>query len=322
MKQFLFCTVLLFSAFSQAQKSVFLTLSHKLGDNPFSFNQNTSNDIGHNYEFTRVDYYISGIKIIHDGGQSLILNTDKHLLIKAGTHSVNHLGDFDVENVEGITFSIGVHPSLNNEDPALQPSGTPLAFQSPSMHWGWASGYFFACLEGKCGTTLPLFFQLHGLWNQNYFEQTIAVQGSENDQNQIFIHLDADYNEALRGINLNACPTQHGTNQDDLTVLENFRDHVFSAGDGSLLNIASNYPKQSFSFYPNPVKNELNIQIENFDASKLVVQIVDLSGRILKSHKAHSENTNIALGEFNSGIYFVQILYGHETILNQKIAKE
>ncbi|MBK7304311.1 MAG: hypothetical protein IPI90_13940 [Saprospiraceae bacterium] len=28
---------------------------------------------------------------------------------------------------------------------------SPLAFQDPSMHWGWTSGYRFIALEGMIG---------------------------------------------------------------------------------------------------------------------------------------------------------------------------
>ena len=259
---FISLTICVFAIF--AQKDVYLTVSHKLADNPLVYNQTATNNLGHDYQLTRIDYYISSIKIIHDGEQEVVLPDSLHFLVKGSENSVNYLGNFDIQTIENIVFSVGVHPSLNNADPALQPAGSPLAFQSPTMHWGWASGYFFICLEGLCGvnSTLSLPIQLHALWNANYFEQSHEVGALENEAGDLFIHLDADYNEALRGININACPIFHGANEADLTVLNNFRDYVFSAGDGSLLHIISEEQKHHFTVFPNPVSDKLHLEAQ------------------------------------------------------------
>lgn len=314
--------LLMFSEKLFAQKPVYLTITHKLGDLPFSFNMPVVNDLGHSYELTRVDYYISGIQIIHDGGQVIAIDTNKHLLIKANSHSVNYLGVHDLENIEGIVFSIGVHPSLNNEDPALQDAGSPLYFQNPTMHWGWASGYFFACLEGKCGTTLPLSFQLHGLWNQNYFEQSIPLSGVESLDGSMYIHLDADYNEALRNVNLNACPTQHGTNQEDLKVLENFRDFVFSAGDGSLLGVDKLIPNPEILCFPNPAKELVHIRVNNLVDTAISVNLVDVLGREILTKTLTTEFGSISLESVPAGVYFLQIVLSGKLIESRKLVKE
>ncbi|HAD34420.1 MAG TPA: hypothetical protein DCF44_07965, partial [Chitinophagaceae bacterium] len=70
MKKFIypFITICLLSLNVFGQKDVFLTITHKLGANPFAFNKNAQNKLGQSFQITRVDYYISGLIIVHDVG--------------------------------------------------------------------------------------------------------------------------------------------------------------------------------------------------------------------------------------------------------------
>lgn len=319
----LFPLFILFFSFGSffAQKNVFLTISHKSGDQALSYNQGYTNNFGFNYELTRVDYYVSSIKIIHDGGQVLALDNDTHILVRGSVNSVTDLGVFDVNQVEGITFSIGVHPSLNNADPSLQDPGAPLYFQSPSMHWGWSPGYFFVCLEGRCVSTFTINMQMHGLWNENYFEQTLAVQGVDGSNNDVYIHLDADYNKAMQSIDLQDCPITHGENREDLQVLENFRDHVFSAGNGALVNLESS-ALPTLELYPNPVAESLQISVKNLGSLSSELTILDVCGKVLKTIKLQDGLTSYSMNEFTSGIYFAQITRGGILVSNQKFLKQ
>ncbi|MBK9637722.1 MAG: hypothetical protein IPO63_07830 [Bacteroidetes bacterium] len=54
---------------TKAQQNVFLTITNKLGNTPFAFNQVAQNNLLQDFKITRMDYYISSIIIIHDGGQ-------------------------------------------------------------------------------------------------------------------------------------------------------------------------------------------------------------------------------------------------------------
>jgi hypothetical protein len=304
-----------FSSF--AQKDVYLTISHKIGELPFAFNQEHTNNLGQTFTITRMDYYISSIKIIHDGGQVIALDNSKHILVKASANIVDYLGQFDVNEVEAITFSVGVHPSLNNADPALQDPGSPLYFQTPTMHWGWTSGYFFACIEGIAGVNFVSVYQLHGLWNGNYFEQTVEVVGVENETNQLFLHLNADYKEALRDVNVVSVPQHHGSDLEDLKMLQNFRDYVFSAGTGELLSLDKK-EFVDFQVYPNPTNGILSISCKgNFDPQS-TVYFYDGAGTLIKSVSV-TENMIVDLSDVASGIYYLFIESKRAILLQQKV---
>lgn len=305
MKAILFTTALLLNVlYGQAQKNVRLSINHKLASAAFAFNQTSSNSLSQDFRFTRASYYISGIKIIHDGGQ--ILPVNKYLLVKSNQLVNELLGSFSVTNVEGITLCIGVDGSVNNADPTLQPSGSPLALQNPSMHWGWASGYIFAALEGVSGTSFNTAFELHGLGNSNYFSQTINTAGVDDGNNTLTVYLEADLTEALRGIDLASGPIQHGTNLGDLTMLTNFRDHVFSPGPAisSLVEASS---ARELRYVPSMDRGLFYLNSMVPATSEFNYAIYSVSGTLLQNGQGLP--ASIDLSNQTSGLYLMHFIH-------------
>lgn len=301
-----------------AQKNVIFTIKHKLGSNNFAFNQATSNDLSNNFSVTRIDYYVSKFVIIHDGAQTLSL-PDSVIVLAKGTNNVSvNLGNYNVTNVEGITFSVGVPQSLNNTDPTLYKSPNPLAPQSPSMHWGWTAGFRFVAIEGKSGAVLNTTYEMHGLFNANYFSQTKMVTGV-NSGNTIYINLDADYTKALKGINVTQGPIDHGVNATDLKVLQNFRDFVFSAGTGLPSAIASVYQNSDIRIFPNPSNGEITINNENNDFTALVIN--DITGKeIIKMELSNTAFNMINIPE--KGIYVIVLKANNGASVVKKVIVE
>lgn len=302
---------------SKAQKNVYFTISHKLNTADFAFDQVAQNDLSQDFKITRVDYYISGIKIIHDGGMEIDLRT-KYILAKGSAPVIELLGNFNVTNVEGIKFSIGVDASKNNADPTLQITGTPLSFQSPSMHWGWSSGYRFLALEGKTGTSFATKYEMHGLGNSNYFSQTKMVAGMLSGTDDIYINLDADYTQALKGIDISTGPINHGVNAADLIALQNFRDFVFSPGSripSSINNIVDDF---NVSIYPNPTADKLFIDFDGNDKNADKIVITDLAGKIIKENSLLANN-EISVSNLANGVYLLKFYSKSTNVANRKI---
>jgi hypothetical protein len=303
-----------------AQKNVILTIKHKLGANPFSFSQASQNNLMHDFKITRVDYYMSGFTIIHDGGMLMTVPAGKYILAKGNSNVQVSLGTLNVTNVEGIKFHIGVEAPTNNADPSQWLPPHPLASQSPSMHWGWASGYRFIALEGNAGPTFNTNFEMHGLGNANYFEQTVTVAGV-NSGNDVTINLDADYNEALKGININAGPIDHGVNATDLTVLQNFRDFVFSAGTGFPVSVSSTIQDLGINIYPNPSTGNVYLNLNNANAKVSSISINDITGNTIQEIELGGKtSTNFQIA--TKGFYIVRIYNQKNIIANQKLIIE
>lgn len=309
--------IMCISAFGQ--KNVYLTVKHQLGDNSFAFNQAASNDMGDNLSVTRIDYYMSNFVIIHDGGQTLNLPESVIILAKGSNNVEEYLGSFNVTNIEGITFSIGVPPSYNHTDPSIYGPQNPLSPQSPAMQWGWAAGYRFVAIEGKAGASLKTDYQMHGLWDANYFSQTKMAAGIASGDD-IYINLDADYTLALKGINVTSGPIDHGVNATDLTVLQNFRDYVFSPGLG-LLNSNNVKSQSSIAVYPNPSKGEVYIDDSNLNSTLISVGVVDFTGRPLSNYQHHNNVLN-SITIPSRGVYFMVMRTNSGETISRKIIIE
>ena len=75
-------TVLVMALNVSAQTDVKLTINHLLGSTPFAFNSEAENDLGDKVKLQRLEYYISGISITHDGG-TVTNAKDIYILVKA-----------------------------------------------------------------------------------------------------------------------------------------------------------------------------------------------------------------------------------------------
>lgn len=315
MKTAIFILSALTSCFLHAQTNISLTFHHKLGSNNFQFNTAATNNLGNSFKLSRMEYYLTKFSIIHDGGQVTAVSEDTVALVNAGSITTSiALGSLNVTNIEGIKFHVGVHTPINHEDPALLPANHPLAPKSPSMHWGWTSGYRFIALEGLSGTNLNQTLELHGLGDVNYFETTVSAVGV-SEAGGLVVHIDADYQRGLEDISINSGLIVHGETLQAATMIENFRDYVFSANALSV-SIEEN-EIVAFDVFPNPAKGNILVSFPgNYTNARVVV--TDFTGRLIEIIEvANSIETTLNLPE--SGIYFVNLYSGEQMIASEKV---
>jgi hypothetical protein len=79
----------------------------------------------------------------------------------------------------------------------------------------------------------------------------------------------------------------------------------------------------SLKLYPNPVDDVLHLNIESTVSfnKELTVQIINLTGQVLKSQVLESDEMTIGTSQLATGVYFVRVLDGIETIAIQKMIK-
>ncbi len=264
------------SVMSFAQTNVTLQINHKLGANAFQSGTQVTNNLGQDFDVDRLQYYIGEITLTHDGLQTTTI-PDLWILVNANQTVSVPLGNFPVVSLEGISFGIGVDSAHNHLDPSQYAMNHPLAPQSPSMHWGWASGYRFVAMEGNSGTSLAQTYEVHALEDVNYFYANVITAGISNGQD-LLISLDADYVEALRDVDVASGPISHGGTGASVTVLENFRDHVFSAG----LPTSAASPElaaRSFAAYPIPSSGNMTLLLNAPEIRGMQYTIYDAMGR-------------------------------------------
>lgn len=276
MKRFYLFSLLLFAGLlSFAQQNVTLTINHMLGANAFQYGATAANNNGVEFNVTRCQYFVSEITLIHDGGvETIVPNT--WMFVDAGQSSSLALGSFPITTLEGVKLGIGVQPAYNHLDPTTYAPGDPLALHSPSMHWGWSSGYIFAAMLGNSGPNFSNSWDVQGLDDANYYKATVNTAGMMMGQD-LMIDLYADYEKALRNIDVSTGPTVHSGSGMARTMLQNFRDYVFSA---TMATGVTAPQLETFSIAPNPTAGHARLVVNAAANSTFIVY--DYTGRILK----------------------------------------
>ncbi|MFT5166401.1 MAG: hypothetical protein ACI8P3_001632 [Saprospiraceae bacterium] len=310
-------TFLLFCAMSSfAQNDVTLNIFHKLGTADFAALQESENNINNSFNIKRLEYYISEITILHDSGLETEMQ-GMHILVDANEATNIALGNYDITEVASIRFHIGVEEASNHLDPASYQSTNPLSPQNPSMHWGWTSGYRFVAMEGFAGSSLNALYELHGLGDQNYFMTQVDVAASAIN-GAINIDLYADYNRALENIEVNPGVIVHGFGGAALTVLENFRDYVFSPA------VVTSTPDLSeinaFEVYPNPAPDGIsNIKLSVKTTGNYQLEIRNVLGQTISNQVITALESIVPVRLKNDGIYFISLIQNGKFILTEKL---
>ncbi|MBP6754920.1 MAG: T9SS type A sorting domain-containing protein [Bacteroidia bacterium] len=81
----------------------------------------------------------------------------------------------------------------------------------------------------------------------------------------------------------------------------------------------------NFSFYPNPVKEELFLKWDNSSEIKLqTIKLYSLNGSLLKSFENQMtlNNNNILFKEYPNGIYIIELMYDNGEAKTIKIIKQ
>lgn len=321
--------LLLFAIFSistfvfvQGQTTVSLQIHHRLGAKQFSLQSTARNNLNEEFIATRLEYYISDISVIHDGGQETAFK-NLWILVNANNETVVELGNGGIEIVEGIRFFVGVGPDYNHLDPASYPADHPLAPQWPSMHWGWVSGYRFVAFEGFGGSAFNQIFQLHGLGDANYFETFVDVSAVAVD-GKCKIEIDGDYERALEDISVASGVISHGEDMEAKQTLENFSQYVFSSHEP--LVAVGGLPEASIlgmELFPNPVclNDRASLVVTTSGDKNYGMVVRDLSGRVVceVANGYQSNQTGYLPNIGVPGLYFVQLMDESHIVSTSKL---
>lgn len=319
-KHLLLFTLILLSMSIIAQNSVVFKIHHKLGEADFAMYNAAKNNLGDDFNVTRLQYYISGISIVHDNG--IVTPMDSfYILVDASTDTEADLGSYPIQHVEGIHFYIGVDPEHNHTDPAGYDPFHPLAPQAPSMHWGWAAGYRFLAFEGNGGPQYNQLIQVHGLGDQNYIKARVNLNETA-DNNVVTIDIDADYTHILENLSVNGGLIVHSETDEAQVALVNMRNLVFSASSGTTATTEPNI-LQHFELFPNPtISGKASAYIASIVDQVFDIMITDINGRQTGWYTSVKTNTIIGLNFNQPGMYLVSILKNGVPVSTQKLVSK
>lgn len=329
MKYQLTFILLAFFSFAQAQKDVSVEIAHIVDgvNNPFSKNTIYSSTNNGTFSFERFEYYLSSFKITHDGGQEITV-PNFYALVDAsnGNRSIN-LGSQNVTNIEKIEFYVGIDSVTNHADPAQYASGHPLAPQSPSMHWGWASGYRFVALEGLSDLdndgTPEAASQFHAVGDQYFTPVSLtlpaAAVSSSSNSATIYVQFDLDpfLNNVQQGV------LSHGASLNIDTLMGNIVDFpVFTVDTTTLTSNTINTPTVDYTWIimPNPTADVLVVNYTNLDlGSKSSLILTDALGRVILEERIDNQAnlSSMSLQGYPNGHYQLSI-YTNGSLLTSK----
>lgn len=300
-----------------AQNNIQFNIHNKLGSSDFELYSPAVNNMDHDFEVHRMQYYLSEISILHDGGSETAIE-DFWIFADAAPSEVTSadLGTHDINQVEGIVFHIGVDPDHNHLDPASWPLDHPLAPKHPSMHWGWNAGYRFICFEGEGGSNYNQGIELHGLGDDNYFRIELSLDAQAVD-GIININVDADFTRVVENISVNAGVLVHGEYGAAQTALENVRDYVFSASQTTSTVDFSEI--NSFEVFPNPSSGRASFTVEAEGNETYSVIITDVLGRELQQFSRVTTGTTVEFSIEETGMYNVSLYKNGQVATTQRL---
>ena len=79
--QILFLLFISFTVF--AQKNITVQINHLLNEEPFELEKDAQNNLGNKFMIDRLEYYLCSFSIVHDGGQTIIID-DSYVLVGMG----------------------------------------------------------------------------------------------------------------------------------------------------------------------------------------------------------------------------------------------
>jgi hypothetical protein len=312
------CFLLFFGSHLSAQKNVKFEIRHWLGIVPFGFEVNSQNNLGIDFNVSRLEYYLSEIAVTHDTGKVTKV-VDYWLLVDPGQPTLVDLGTMDIDQVESISFHVGVDSAHNHLDPAQYTVAHPLGPKSPSMHWGWAAGYRFIAIEGNSGLNLRSEYQLHGLGDRNYIKTEIASPMVTSTPEEIIISLDADYAKVLQWVDISLPVLIHGESGAAQRALGNMRDYVFTPADPSTALEDDGFDF-SLRIFPNPSNGEqIKLILPERTHLGYRVTVSDVYGRQLLERKITSRNRGLTFSLKKAGIYMVSVIHNEEILVSKKL---
>jgi len=299
---------------ASCQTNIKLNIHHKLGQQSFSYTTLANDNTNGDFQFADIRYYLSEITLIHDGGQELIIPESWQLVIADEMPLEIPLGDFNINIVEGIKMHFGVDSIHNHADPSMYPNNHPLALQTPSMHWSWATGYRFARITGYFGDSLNTILDFHPTGNSNYYPITLPI--TPQSGNALTINIDANYQHIFTNILLSESSNMHGEDRECKTIAQNFRDHIFSVHN--VISSTENINNSNIQLYPNPSSGLSYLWLDE-NTTTTSVSIYNSLGQCVQILPSTMLQTApIELNFDEQGIYFIQIEQ-ENTIISKKL---
>ncbi len=83
----------------------------------------------------------------------------------------------------------------------------------------------------------------------------------------------------------------------------------------------STYTMKDIRIFPNPVKNQISIQVPTLDQARIQLTILDIEGKVVKTKSLVNNSSEIEVEDLTSGVYILLFDDGKERV-GRKIMKK
>lgn len=317
MRKILLAASLFLSLISSAQQHYLLKIKPIIGGSYHDMNNVATTLLGKKIKLDHFDYYLSNLKITHDGGQILDLSDSVYLI--EPTNYLLDLGILAVNQVEEIHFGVGVPEELNHLDISKYPENHPLSWQNPSMHWGWSAGYMHMIIGGLVdgdNDDIPeQSFQLHNLGDANYHEIDLPVYEYTESNGDHIITVSCNIDTWIGNIDLVAVDSKHGEVGENAIIMERVVSSNVFTSQQAYLGIKNEFiGNLNYSTTPNSLLVN-GKEFGNHDRYELL----NANGQIVQKGTLDSNDFNLEFDNLKKGIYFFNVYSTQERIHQLKM---
>ncbi len=165
---------------------------------------------GRRFQLTYAQFYISAITIYSYSDNTPYVLPASTVILKVIDQEDYYVADVPAGNYGSLSFNVGLSPALNQLNPNIYASTSPLAGQSAPnapMYWSTTQGYIFLNVQGLADTTAahngpvnyPFSYQIGSnsmLKNIHLPQQQFTILPGQIT----FVHQVCDYGNLLQGI--------------------------------------------------------------------------------------------------------------------------
>ena len=135
----------------QGEGQLTLEFDNHVGEEDLELNQDYTNTNGETFRLSKLNYYISNIKLkTNDGKEFIVPQDSSYFLIMENDEESQEvtIDDIPAGNYNQITFTIGVDSLRSTMDITKRQGVLDPAQGHDGMYWTWNSGYIFFKMEG------------------------------------------------------------------------------------------------------------------------------------------------------------------------------
>jgi hypothetical protein len=311
-KEILSILVMTSSLISFAQTDINLNLDHQFDGQPFAYGTVYTDGNGNAVQFTRVQYYLSGFSLTHDGGT--VTDLPDAYVLGSGNISDYSLGTASVSTIEEISFDLGLDYSANHLGTSNWTSPHPLSAQSPSMDWSWPSGYFFFTIEGEVddnadGTPNKV-FEMHGI-GDILLTDISAFTGISVSGSTITLPFQVNVADWIKNVDLAAVGYDHSGSIGNRFIADNTNVETVFTFNAAVVSTEELEVKENniYANYELPYAPTIFYSLGTNE--KVDIKIYSISGAVvMESSDQNPEGNYFIRKELESGTYIITFSNG------------